>query len=344
MMYRSKAPLRIGLAGGGTDVSPYSDIFGGAILNATISLFARATIELLPDKKIVLVAQDRQETEQYDWMPELPLNGKLDLLKGIFNAIRRDYDLQPQGLRLTTFVDVPAGSGLGTSSTLVVAILGAFAEMLKLPLGEYDLAHYAYHIERIELKLAGGKQDQYAATFGGINFMEFYADDKVIVNPLRVKHQYLHELENNLLLYYTSVSRDSAEFIIRQSNNVKENKEPSIQAMHQLKEQSVMMKEALLRGQIDKIGEILNYGYEQKRKMAEGITNEFLDEIYEAARKAGATGGKISGAGGGGFMIFYCPGNTKFNVIEALQPYGGKVYPYQFTKYGLTTWTTTEHG
>ena len=211
--------------------------------------------------------------------------------------------------------------------------------MLRLPLGEYDIAHLAYEIERNDLKMAGGRQDQYAATFGGVNFMEFYADDKVIVNPLRIKQQYLFELENNLVLYYTATSRESAKIIEKQSKNVTEKKEKSIEAMHQLKQQAQMMKEALLKGRLHEIGEILDFGFQQKRKMAEGISNSLMDDIYETAKKAGATGGKISGAGGGGFMIFYCPGNTKYNVIETLEGFGGYAKKYQFTKHGLTTWT-----
>lgn len=339
MIYRSKAPLRIGLAGGGTDVSPYSDIYGGAILNATISLYANATIEPLDENKIILNAIDRQEEEQYEWEKELPLTGKLDLLKGIYNRIQKDYGISQRGFRLSTFVDAPAGSGLGTSSTLVVAIIGAFAEMLRLPMGEYDMAHYAFEIERQDLKMAGGKQDQYAATFGGVNFMEFYGDDKVIVNPLRIKQQYLFELENNLLLYYTSTSRESAEIIKKQTRNVVDKKGSSIEAMHQLKEQARQMKEALLKGKLHEIGEVLNFGFQQKRLMAEGISNPLMDDIYQTAIAAGATGGKISGAGGGGFMIFYCPGNTKYNVINNLEKFGGRHRSYMFVEHGLKTWT-----
>lgn len=339
MIYRSKAPLRIGLAGGGTDVSPYSDLYGGAILNATISLYAQASIEPLADDKIVLQANDRGESESFDMSEQLPINGHLDLLKGVYNSIYKDYNGIKTGFRLTTFVDAPAGSGLGTSSTLVVAIIGAFAEMLRLPLGEYDIAHYAYEIERKYLKLAGGKQDQYAATFGGVNFMEFYEGDKVIVNPLRIKEQYLFELENNLLLYYTATSRESARIIEQQSKNVVAKKENSIEAMHQLKHQSQMMKEALLRGKLNDFGEILDFGYRQKRMMAEGISNSMMEEIYETARKAGATGGKISGAGGGGFMIFYCPGTTKYQVIKSLEKFGGHHKNYQFVEHGLKSWT-----
>ena len=174
MIYRSKAPLRIGLAGGGTDVSPYSDQFGGAILNTTISLSAYATIEPLIENKIIVEALDRNESQQFDLLPLLPIDGTLDLLKGVYNRIQKDQAVQLPGFKLSTFVDAPAGSGLGTSSTLVVAVLGAFVEMLKLPMDEYKIAQYAYDIERHDLQLAGGKQDQYAATFGGVilwNFM-----------------------------------------------------------------------------------------------------------------------------------------------------------------------------
>jgi len=339
MIYRSKAPLRIGLAGGGTDVSPYSDQYGGAILNATISLSAYATIEPLQENAIIVQALDRKEEQRFDWAASLPIDGKLDLLKGVYNCVHRDYGMPLTGFRLSTYVDAPAGSGLGTSSTLVVAILGAFTEMLKLPLGEYDIAHYAYDIERNYLTLAGGKQDQYAATFGGVNFMEFSQSDNVIVNPLRIKSQYLHELENNLVLYFTATSRESATIIKEQVKNVNTNNEKSIEAMHQLKEQAKMMKEALLKGRVHEIGEILDFGFEQKRLMAANISNNSIEEVYNAAKKAGATGGKISGAGGGGFMIFYCPGNTRHAVIETLNTFGGEVKKYSFTKYGLTTWS-----
>ena len=338
MIYRSKAPLRIGLAGGGTDVSPYSDLFGGAILNTTISLSAYATIEPLNENKIIIQALDRNEEQVFDLLPQLPIDGTLDLLKGVYNRIQKDHSTALPGFRLSTFVDAPAGSGLGTSSTLVVAVLGAFKEMLKLPLDEYKIAQYAYDIERNDLQLAGGKQDQYAATFGGVNFMEFYAD-KVIVNPLRIKPEYLHELENNLVLYFTSTSRESAAIIKEQVKNVHDKNEKSIEAMHHLKDQAKMMKEALLQGNLNEIGLILDYGFEQKRNMAANISNSSIEAVYAAAKAAGATGGKISGAGGGGFMIFYCPCNTRYAVIKTLNTFGGIVRDYSFTKYGLTTWS-----
>ncbi len=339
MIIRSKSPLRIGLAGGGTDVSPYSDLHGGAILNATISLYAYCTIETNNSNTIQIIAADRHEVENYPVQSNLPINGTLDLAKGVYNHLQKNYKFATTGFMLTTFVDAPAGSGLGTSSTLVVAILGAFVEMLKLPLGDYEIAQLAFSIERNDLQLAGGKQDQYAATFGGVNFMEFFNNNRVIVNPLRIRERYLHELENNLVLFFTATSRESATIIKEQQENVSAKKADSIEAMHQLKTQASQMKEALLTGNLDEIGKILDFGFEQKRKMAKNISNRLIEDIYNAAKKAGATGGKISGAGGGGFMIFYCPGTTRYEVIKALEQFNGEVKNYTFVEKGLMSWT-----
>jgi len=338
MIIRSKAPLRLGLAGGGTDVSPYSDIYGGAVLNATISLYAYATIEPGSGNKIIIRSVDKNTTIELSSSGNLEIDGKLDLIKGVYNRVIKDYKLPPQSFTITTYVDVPAGSGLGTSSTVVTAVLGAFTEWLKLPLGEYDLAKLAYDIERNDLGMAGGKQDQYAATFGGVNFMEFFDKGKVIVNPLRVKDQILNELSNNIILFYTKTSRISSAIIAKQQKNVNEGSLKSVEAMHKIKDLAVKMKESILKGELDMMGELLNLSWEYKKQMADGITNPQIDLIYEAALKAGAKGGKISGAGGGGFMFFYCPGVNRYKVIKALEKFGGIARRYEFTKQGLETW------
>jgi D-glycero-alpha-D-manno-heptose-7-phosphate kinase len=339
MIIRSKAPLRIGLAGGGTDVAPYSDLYGGAILNATISMYAYATIQPRNDKKIILNSVDKNTHREYKSALKLEIDDHFNLATGIYNRIVKDFTRKPLAFELTTFVDAPAGSGLGTSSTLVVAILGAFVEWLQIPLGEYDLAHLAYEIERLDLNMAGGKQDQYAATFGGVNFMEFFKDDKVIVNPLRIKPVYLNELAFNLVLYNTATSRLSSKIIENQTRNIINKNEVTIEATHKLKQQASMMKEAILKGELNKIGNILDYGWQNKKLMAKGITNPLIDEIYQTAMDNGATGGKISGAGGGGFIFFYCPDNSRSKVIEALKKFGGESKRYEFTTQGLTTWT-----
>lgn len=339
MLIRSKAPLRLGLAGGGTDVSPYSDLYGGGILNATINLYAYATIEPANDGKISFETADGSHIKVYNTNFEIKPEGIFDIHAGIYNRILKNYPGKNLSFRLITSLDAPQQSGLGTSSTLAVAILGAFVEWLKLPLGEYDIAQMAYEIERFDLKMAGGKQDQYSATFGGINFMEFHKE-KVIVNPLRIKDSYLDELSHNLVLYYTDTSRLSSEIIQRQQQNVMDKDETALEAMHQLKKQAVMMKEALLRGNLDEIGKILDFGWNYKKQMANGITNAGLDELYKTAIQNGATGGKISGAGGGGYMFFYCPGNARYRVIESLSQFGGHTERYEFTSGGLVTWTS----
>jgi D-glycero-alpha-D-manno-heptose-7-phosphate kinase len=339
MIIRSKAPFRLGLAGGGTDVSPYSDLYGGCVLNATISLYAYAAIEPSDDGKIIFRIPEKNEEYVFDSVEKLPITGgKDDLMKGIYNRIIKDFAGKPLSFTLTCSLDVPFGSGLGTSSTLAVAILGAYSEWLSLPLGDYDLAYLAYQIERIDLQQAGGKQDQYAAAFGGFNFMEFYAADRVIVNPLRIKNEIINELSNNLLLYYTNSSRNSGNIIEKQQKNVSEQRTKSIEAMHLIKQQSYELKEAILKNKLHDIGAILHAGWEYKRNMAEGISTPMFEELYNTAMSAGSTGGKISGAGGGGYVFFYCPGNTRYTVARALKRLGGTIQPYSFTKKGLETW------
>ncbi|MDR0437281.1 MAG: dehydrogenase [Bacteroidales bacterium] len=343
MIIRSKAPLRLGLAGGGTDVSPFSDLFGGAILNATINRYAHASIIPRNDNKIIMRLEDQNVVFEFDveahGRASLPTDGKGALQRAVYNCMVRDFGMKPCGFELSTYIDAPPGSGLGTSSTLTVAVVGAFAEWLNLPLGEYDIAHLAYQIERIDLQMAGGKQDQYAATFGGFNFMEFFADDKVIINPLRIQAKYVDELANNLVLFYTQTSHDSSEIIKQQQQNVSSKNEKSIDAMHRIKAQATTMKEALLKGNLNEIGNVMNEGWEYKKRMADNISTDLFERIYETAIRAGASGGKISGAGGGGYIFFYCPENSRYRVIEALSQQQCIVHPFQFTKHGLCTWT-----
>jgi len=340
MIIRSKAPLRIGLAGGGTDVSPYSDLYGGAILNATIDLYAYASLEPLDNGTIEFCIDGTDKTLSLESQSELPIVEGFELFIGVYNRLVKQYKLKPLSFRLTSYIEAPQGSGLGTSSTIVVSLIGVFTEWLKLPLGKYDIAHLAYEIERIDLKMSGGKQDQYAATFGGVNYMEFLAGDQVIVNPLQLKDEVLYELEFNLLLYFTATQRLSATIINEQVKNVNEKNERSVEAMHNLKEQAQQMKDSLLRGELHKIGEILHFGWTNKKQMAKSISNALIDEVYAVALSAGASGGKISGAGGGGFMFFYCPAVTKIKVARAIESLGGRVQSFKFTREGLTTWTS----
>jgi D-glycero-alpha-D-manno-heptose-7-phosphate kinase len=340
MIVRARAPLRLGLGGGGTDVSPYCDRYGGLTLNATIDKYAYTVIEPVPERGDVrLVAADSRDTWQGEAAPALALDGRLNLHKGVYNRVVRDFNGgRPLPLAMTTYADAPPGSGLGSSSTLVVSMLKAFVEWLNLPLGEYEIAQLAYEIERIDVGLSGGRQDQYAATFGGFNFMEFNPGERVVVNPLRIKNWIISELEASLLLYFGGVSHDSAKIIDEQSANVERSETTAIDAMHALKAEAVAMKESLLKGDFEQLVASVQAGWEAKKKMAKSISNAQIDEIYELAQKAGMRAGKISGAGGGGFMMMLVDPVRRMDVTRALQQRPGQIYTCHFTKYGTQGW------
>jgi D-glycero-alpha-D-manno-heptose-7-phosphate kinase len=338
-IYRARAPLRLGLAGGGTDVSPFSDEHGGYVLNATIDLFAQAILEPGDDGKATFSATDRDERVSYEAGQDVPADGLLRLHRGIHRRIERQFNGgRPLSVKLSTFADAPAGSGLGTSSTMVVCILQAYSEWLQLGLGEYEIAHMAFEIERLELGLAGGKQDQYAAAFGGYNFIEFGANDKVLVNPLRVKDWVVSELEASTVLYYTGQSRDSATIIQRQIDNTVARKASSLEAMLAIKQDAVAMKEAILKGDLARYAQVLGRSWTAKKQMAAGISNPEIDAVYEAAIAAGAVSGKISGAGGGGFMMFYVPPKRRMALLRQLQQFPGQVMNFHFTASGAQSW------
>ncbi len=341
MLIRSRAPLRLGLAGGGTDVSPYCDQFGGAILNATIDYHAYTTLEPLNTGTVEFASADLHESASYDASPVIPQDGRLDLFKAVYNHVVRQFNGgKPLSLRMSTRVDVPAGSGLGSSSTLAVAMLAAYAEWLNLPLGEYELAHTAFVIERVEAGLQGGKQDQYAAAFGGFNFMEFGEQGRVLVNPLRIKEWVVSELEASLLLFYTGKSRSSADIIQEQARNVEEKNELALDAMHHIKQEAFRMKECLLLGDFLALQEVLRSSWKSKKQMARKITNEHIERLYAGALDAGAYCAKISGAGGGGFMMFLTDPIHKDKVAAALNVLSaeGMVYRCHFTGVGVQTW------
>ena len=340
MKIRARAPLRLGLAGGGTDVSPYCDEFGGCVLNATIDLYASATVTTNDEGLVAFVASDQGRREEYRLGEDAGVDGDLRLHKGVYRRIVREFcGAKPMALTLSTHSDAPAGSGLGASSTLVVAMVKAFVELLNLPLGEYDIAKLAFEIERVDLGLAGGRQDQYAAAFGGVNFMEFYANDRVVVNPLRIKNWILSELESSIVLYYTGESRESARIIDEQRKLMKSHEVDSLSALHALKEEAVAMKESLLRGELRQFAECMEKGWDAKKRTASSISNARIERTIAVARESGAYAAKVSGAGGGGFVILFVDPERRAEVRRALHGLGeGEVQPCHFTKQGTQGW------
>lgn len=340
MLIRSKAPLRIGLAGGGTDVSPYCDEYGGRVLNAAINLFVYCTIEPTTNGIVRFEAKDLNETKEFEAKPYLDNNHSLKLHTGVYNRIVKDYlGNEALSFTLTTYSDAPMGSGLGASSTLVVAMLKAYSEWLNIPMGEYDLAHLAYDIERNDLKLLGGKQDQYAAAFGGINFMEFENNNLVIVNPLKVKKWIIDELESRLLLFFTGVSRESAHIISAQVKNTLQKDKDSIQAFDELKESAYRMKNALLTANFDDLAQCLKEGWYSKKKTSSAVSNSHIDEVYEFIMKNGGYAAKVSGAGGGGFMMILCNPVEKLALVKKLEELDGHVFIPHIYDQGVRGWT-----
>ncbi len=336
---RARAPLRLGLAGGGTDVSPYCDTYGGYVLNATVDRYAYAVIKTLDEPVVRFVATAQQSEKVMAADEPLLLNGKLDLHKAVYNHMVHNFNGgRPIPLELSTFCDAPAGSGLGSSSTLVVVMIRAFAELLNLPLDDYTIAHLAYKIERLDCGLGGGRQDQYSATFGGFNFMEFYADERAVINPLRVKNWIICELEASLVLFFTGVSRESAKIIADQSASVHSAATGALEAMHGVKREALVMKECLLRGDFEGFVDSMRVGWQNKKRSARTVSNPHIEEIYDAATAAGALAGKVSGAGGGGFMLFFVPTERRMDVIRALNRFEGQVSNCHFTKHGTQAW------
>lgn len=338
MIIRSKAPLRLGLAGGGSDVSPYSDLYGGLILNATINLYTYCTIEETEDGLITINSDDAHCYKSYQVSHSLEIDGEANLIKGVYNRVVKDFGVTPRSFKISTYNDAPAGSGLGTSSAMVVCILKAFIEWRSLPLGDYEASRLAYEIERIDLNLSGGKQDQYAAAFGGFNYMEFLQNDLVIVNPLKIKRWIVDELEASMVLYFTGVSRSSAAIIEQQKKNTSSGNEHVIEAMHKIKQSAIDMKLALLKGDMKEFARILGEGWENKKKMADSITNSRIQEVFDVAIPAGALVGKVSGAGGGGFVMLMVEPTRKKEVVNALSKLDGFLMPFQFTEGGAHGW------
>ncbi|WP_041638941.1 GHMP kinase [Marinitoga piezophila] len=336
MQIRSRVPLRISFGGGGTDVSPYCDKYGGYVINTTINRYATVTLKPTENKDIIIKSIDYDKTIKFDIDQFLAYDGQLDLIKGVINYMKENYNIN-QGFELYIQNDAPPGSGLGSSSAICVALIGAFQEWLNLPLTPYDIAELAFKIERIDLRIRGGRQDQYAAAFGGFNFMEFY-DSKTIVNPLKLREEIINELNHSLVIAYVGGSHNSSEILEKQIKNVKSKNKKSVEAMHEIKEIAVEMKNALVIGKLGKFGLLMDKAWNYKKQMADGITNEKIDRIYEEAKKAGALGGKISGAGGGGFMFFFADIDKRYEVIKTLKNEGAEIINYTFEDKGLHTW------
>lgn len=331
---RTRSPLRISFAGGGTDVPPFPAAEGGCVLSATIDRFAFGSLEPRTDRVISIESVDFKTSAEMPLDDEIVCDGNLDLIKA---AVRRFGREGTAGYDLVLRSNAPPGSGLGASSTMMVALTGLLARHHGLPLGEYEVADLAHAIEREDLGIAGGMQDHYAATFGGFNFIEF--TDRVIVNPLRVRDEISHELELSLLLCFTGTTRESAWVIEDQTRRAVAQAKDTIEGLRAQKELAIAMKAALLTGALREFGALLGEAWAQKKRMSPLISNQRIDELYDLALRKGALGGKITGAGGGGYILMFCDFAKKHRVIEALEFAGAEVTEFTFAPKGMITWT-----
>ena len=289
MVIRGRAPLRVSFGGGGTDVEPFCLEQGGAIIGSTINKYAYCSIIPRDDEHITVHSLDFDMTVKYNTNENYVYDGKLDLVTAALKAM----DIK-QGCEVYLQCDAPAGSGLGTSSTVMVALLTAMARWKGIEMDNYAMADLAYGVERCDLKIAGGYQDQYAATFGGFNFIEFHGRNNVVVNPLRIRRDIINELQYNLLLCYTGNIHVSANIIRDQVNNYK--KQDAFEAMCEVKALSYAIKDELLKGNLHNFGKLLDYGWESKKRMSSKISNPQIDTLYEEAKKGRSFGRKAAGS------------------------------------------------
>ena len=332
-LVRSRAPLRLGLAGGGTDVSPFCERFGGLVVNSTIDQYCYTTLAERDHKQVVFVTADRNMSARLGQDED-----SLPLHTVIYKRLCGTFALGNPSLTITTAAEAPPGSGLGSSSTLVVSAIEAFREYFSLPLGEYDIASLAHSIERNDGGLSGGRQDQYAATFGGCNSMEFKQTGDVLVNPLRLNPAIIQELEASLALFYTGVERASANIIDKQTQHIRGQHIDRIAATLRLKDEAASMKEALLLGDLQRVATVLSAGWAAKRQLAKGIATPRIDALFDLALANGALAGKVSGAGGGGYILFLCEPHLRPHLIATLSTTEGRVDTAHFVEHGATAW------
>ena len=339
MIIKSRAPFRIGLAGGGTDVDPYASLYGGEVVNATIGLYARTLIETTNDGMLYA------EVKGFPAL-EIPMDADIhfqgnatDLVAATYARFRRDHGLLKEGLIVQVIPDVSVGSGLGTSSTIVVSLCGAFLRLYGKEWDSTAIAEYAYSIEREDLSWPGGRQDQYAAVFGGFNHFSFGKGNKVTIEKLDLAPASVSMLEQCMILFHSKQQRHSSAIITEQAKFIAEGRQDMLQASHRLRELALEMRDALKREDLPAVGKFLDQGFSEKKKIATGISNAQMETICLAAIRAGAMAAKISGAGGGGFILFFTSPSCRVAVQQALATCEGQEYPLQFTGQGLSTWT-----
>ena len=326
---RGKSPLRISFAGGGTDVSYFFEEHGGVVINSTINKYCHATIIRRADSKIII---NSEEEEIILDSKNLEYDGKFNLVKAIINKIKPDF-----GFELYLHNDIPPGRGLGSSASLSVLIIKLLSQLQGKEYGDDETAKIAYEIEHNELGIKGGWQDQYAAVTGGFNFMEF-SKNKKITYPLRLKRYVMNELNSRLILCYVGSSHFSGDLHETQEKTFFEDEKEAQKRLEGLKKIAIDIKDSLLTGDVDSIGRLLHESWKIKRKTDKNISNMRIDELYNIGIKNGASGGKLLGAGGGGYLLFFHSPRKRNQLVKALKKACGEIMDFEFEFEGIQTW------
>jgi D-glycero-alpha-D-manno-heptose-7-phosphate kinase len=332
----ARAPLRLGLAGGGSDVDPFCSKYGGRVLNSTIAIYVYS---IVVDNDVFPILRSNDQGIQEE--PQTEYDGatcRLPLHQAVFEFFRRSYPTERLAqLSLYTYTDAPVGSGLGTSSTLVVSAVKAISDYLGLGLSQYQIADAAQVIERQICGFAGGRQDSYSASFGGFNYMAF-DDYGAAITPIRVPPVFSLQLESQFLLFHLGTSRVSSEIIKKQSESVDSGDLETFKAMMKIRAEAKEMRTAILKGDFEAVGDSLRKGWDNKKATSKAVSTDLIDLIHSSALEKGAVAGKVSGAGGGGFMLFMVPLERRSDLIEELGRFGGRILNVTFTEEGATSW------
>jgi D-glycero-alpha-D-manno-heptose-7-phosphate kinase len=329
---RARAPLRVSYAGGGTDVPPYPGLMGGVVLSSTIQNYAYCSLAPRDDDRITVSREDQDVRYGPEKIKDLEGGGEVEFVRAVANRFGID-----KGFDASLRYDALPGTGLGSSSALCVSLIGAFREWKGNSMTDYDIANLAYEVERKDVGVPGGMQDQYASTFGGFNLIEF-KKEATIVNPLRIKRETLNELEYNSLLCFTGTTRRSGGILQRQIESYEHRNPAIMRALERMKELTLQMKDFLLTGSLMDFAEMLNEEWEIKKQLDSAISTEDVEKLLLAARQSGALGGKLLGAGGGGFLFLYCDSGKRVQVEREMENLGAKAFPVRFDVDGLQTW------
>jgi len=333
MIIRSRAPIRMDFSGGWTDVPPFSEKEGGAVINATINRYTYATLVPRSDKTIRIISADFDTYLEVKDFKQLEYDGNLDLIKAAIKVLGVQ-----QGMDLYVRCDAPPGSGTGSSSSISVALIGLLNTLQKEKLSPHEIAKLGRVLELKELHIAGGKQDYYASVLGGINYLEF-EDPAVSNSRLKVSDEVIAEMEKHMVLCYTGKSRLSGNIIAKVMGAYEKGEEKTTSALFNLKRIAQEMKSALLTGDMKKFAFLLDENWKNQKRLDDSTSNSQIEHLFEVAYNNGALGGKALGAGGGGCILFYCDDNREHEVRIALEKENGHIIDFNFESQGLMTWS-----